>query len=124
MEYAGNEYEEDLNTKGPSTFASFSDKWGYSSSGVFAGNEATNYIVRRPPFPLNITGEDYFKSARVAPQSLKYYGLCMLQGSYTVKLHFAEIMFSNDQTYSSLGRRIFDVSIQVSVMQAFHILTT
>ncbi|CAI8606860.1 unnamed protein product [Vicia faba] len=34
------------------------------------------------------------------------------QGSYKVKLHFAEIMFSDDQTFKSLGRRIFDVSIQ------------
>ncbi|CAI8593283.1 unnamed protein product [Vicia faba] len=33
-------------------------------------------------------------------------------GNYNVKLHFAEIMFSNDRTFSSLGRRIFDVSIQ------------
>ncbi|KAK2368189.1 putative leucine-rich repeat receptor serine/threonine-protein kinase [Trifolium repens] len=29
-----------------------------------------------------------------------------------VNLHFAEIMFTDDQTYSSLGRRIFDIYIQ------------
>lgn len=38
----------------------------------------------------------------------------MMKGNYNVKLHFAEIMFSNDRTFSSFGRRIFDVSIQVS----------
>ncbi|KAK2368168.1 putative leucine-rich repeat receptor serine/threonine-protein kinase [Trifolium repens] len=32
--------------------------------------------------------------------------------SNTVNLHFAEIMFTDDQTYSSLGRRIFDIYIQ------------
>ncbi|KAM0945204.1 putative Malectin domain-containing protein [Dioscorea sansibarensis] len=44
--------------------------------------------------------------------SLTYYGLCLLNGSYSVKLHFAEIMFTGDQTYSVVGRRFFDVSIQ------------
>jgi hypothetical protein len=65
-------------------------------------------------FSLNINGSEYYQTARIAPISLKYFGLCMMKGNYNVKLHFAEIMFSNDQTYSSLGRRIFDVSIQVS----------
>ncbi|KAG6634345.1 hypothetical protein CIPAW_12G112100 [Carya illinoinensis] len=33
-------------------------------------------------------------------------------GKYTVRLHFAEIVFTDDETYSSLGRRIFDIYIQ------------
>ncbi|KAF3451337.1 hypothetical protein FNV43_RR07432 [Rhamnella rubrinervis] len=33
-------------------------------------------------------------------------------GNYTVNLHFAEIQFTNDQTYRSLGRRIFDIYVQ------------
>uniref|UniRef100_A0A0A0L010 Malectin domain-containing protein n=1 Tax=Cucumis sativus TaxID=3659 RepID=A0A0A0L010_CUCSA len=33
-------------------------------------------------------------------------------GSYYVKLHFAEILITADQTYTSLGRRLFDISIQ------------
>ncbi|KAL5555171.1 hypothetical protein UlMin_037407 [Ulmus minor] len=31
---------------------------------------------------------------------------------YKVQLHFAEIMYTDDQIFSSLGKRIFDVSIQ------------
>lgn len=77
------------------------------------GNQDASYIATNT-FSLNVTGPEFYKTARLAPTSLKYYGLCLRQGSYRVRLHFAEIMFSNDSTYSSLGRRIFDVSIQVS----------
>ncbi|KAJ6776188.1 PROMASTIGOTE SURFACE ANTIGEN PROTEIN PSA [Salix koriyanagi] len=109
----GNEYEDDTTPGGGAAeFASLSERWGYSSTGTYIGNDngayrATNY------FGLNVIGEGYYQTARLAPQSLKYYGLCMLAGSYKVKLHFAEIMFSNNQSFSSLGRRIFDISIQV-----------
>lgn len=61
---------------------------------------------------------DLYKNARLSPLSLTYYGFCLLNGNYTLKLHFAEIMFTDDKTYSSLGRRIFDVYVQVD----FHIM--
>ncbi|KAK3428068.1 hypothetical protein EUGRSUZ_F04180 [Eucalyptus grandis] len=51
-----------------------------------------------------------------------YYGLCMMKGNYKVRLHFAEIQYSNDKTFRSLGRRIFDVSIQGNqVLKDFNI---
>ncbi|KAL7087491.1 hypothetical protein ACP275_13G071000 [Erythranthe tilingii] len=50
--------------------------------------------------------------ARLSPISLTYYGFRLINGNYTVNLHFAEIMFTDDKTYSSLGRRIFDVYVQ------------
>ncbi|KAK2422691.1 putative leucine-rich repeat receptor serine/threonine-protein kinase [Trifolium repens] len=37
--------------------------------------------------------------------------------STTVDLHFAEIMFINDQTYGSLGRRLFDIYLQGKLVQ-------
>ncbi|XP_031257160.1 probable LRR receptor-like serine/threonine-protein kinase At1g53430 [Pistacia vera] len=111
----GDSYEEDLSTEGQSFFSSVGRKWAYSSTGVFTGNESISYLASSPS-RLNVSGEEYYKTARLSPQSLRYYGLCMRQGSYNVKLHFAEIMFTNDQTFSSLGRRIFDVSIQGEVV--------
>ena len=54
-----------------------------------------------------------YMSARLSAISLTYYGFCLASGQYTVFLHFAEIMFTNDSTYTSLGRRLFDVYIQV-----------
>jgi hypothetical protein len=109
-----NEYEEDTDPKGAADFASISEKWGYSSTGTYIF--ALGAYIATNSYGLNVTGEDFYQTARLAPQSLKYYGLCMLAGSYKVQLHFAEIMFSNNQTFSSLGRRIFDISIQVSKM--------
>ncbi|KAK7257141.1 hypothetical protein RIF29_30899 [Crotalaria pallida] len=111
-EFEGNNYVGDLQQDGISNFVLRNeDQWAYSSTGVFMGNDNANHVAKNT-FSLNISGPDYYQTARVSPLSLKYYGLCMLTGNYKVKLHFAEIMFSADQTFSSLGRRIFDVSIQ------------
>ncbi|KAK4567565.1 hypothetical protein RGQ29_003365 [Quercus rubra] len=110
INFEGNEYEGDIIPDGRSQFvSSISEEWGYSSTGVFMDKDDTPYRAQNT-FSLNVT--DIYKTARVAPLSLKYYGLCLQKGSYKVKLHFAEIMFSNDQNFSSLGRRIFNVSIQ------------
>ncbi|KAK4373940.1 hypothetical protein RND71_004617 [Anisodus tanguticus] len=111
--FEGNDYEEDLSTAGPSYFFSSSDKWAFSSSGVYVGLQDASYITTNTSY---VSGPDFYKTARLAPNSLKYYGLCLRQGSYRVRLHFAEIMYSNDSTYSSLGRRIFDVAIQGNVV--------
>lgn len=119
--FEGNQYEEDLTTKGPSTFFSSSEKWAYSSTGVYNGKEKANYIARNTAI-FSASDAKIYGTARLSPGSLKYFGLCLQKGSYSVRLHFAEIMFSEDKTFSSLGRRIFDVSIQgKSVMKDFNI---
>ncbi|KAI9083481.1 hypothetical protein K1719_034423 [Acacia pycnantha] len=114
MEFEGNEYEEDLNENGIAYFYIKDDKWAYSSTGTYIYNDKANYVasLQTNKFSLNVNGSEYYQTARLSPQSLKYYGLCMMKGSYKVKLHFAEIMFSDDQTFNSLGTRIFDISIQ------------
>ena len=112
--YEGNEYERDLDGSSSSQFIDYSEKWGYSNTGLFTNKENAPYLATNT-FSLNITGPEYFQTARTSPMSLKYYGFCMRKGSYRVQLHFAEIMFSdNNETFGSLGKRIFDVSIQVS----------
>ncbi|KAK9269081.1 hypothetical protein L1049_000849 [Liquidambar formosana] len=115
MTFEGNEYEEDLAKTGTSNFFALLTKWAYSSTGAYMGKSDANYIASNT-FSLNVTGADYYQTARLAPISLKYYGLCLRKGSYRVQLHFAEIMYSDDQTYNSLGKRIFDVSIQGNVV--------
>ncbi|KAG6790371.1 hypothetical protein POTOM_006524 [Populus tomentosa] len=111
-----NEYEDDTTAGGAADFASILEKWGYSSTGTYIGTDDGAYKATNS-YGLNVTGEGFYQTARLAPQSLKYYGLCMLAGSYKVQLHFAEIMYSNNQTFSSLGRRIFDISIQGKVVE-------
>lgn len=77
------------------------------------GNPDADYIARNTS-ELILARPELYTEARLSPLSLKYYGLCMENGEYSVKLHFAEIMFTEDHTFSSNGKRIFDVSIQVT----------
>ena len=72
-----------------------------------------DYITLSPP-SLPMPNLELYKSARISPISLTYYAYCMSNGNYTVSLHFAEIEFSDDKTYKSLGRRLFDIYIQVN----------
>ncbi|XP_038981163.1 probable LRR receptor-like serine/threonine-protein kinase At1g53440 [Phoenix dactylifera] len=118
----GNEYEEDTTHLGSSIYAeSNSGKWAYSSTGGFVGNKEAKYIAINSSI-LNMANPELYMTARLSPLSLKYYGLCLQKRYYTVKLHFAEVMFTDDQTYSSVGERFFDVSIQgQKVLQDFNI---
>ncbi|KAH9617907.1 hypothetical protein KSS87_015606 [Heliosperma pusillum] len=117
MTFERKEYEADTSYGGPSTFYASGEQWAYSSTGSFVNtNDAHFYAVDTSNG--NVTG--IYQTARLSPLSLKYYGLCLLKGSYTVRLHFAEIMY-----FSSLGRRFFDVSIQGNVrLKDFDIAAT
>ncbi|PIN04370.1 Leucine-rich repeat (LRR) protein associated with apoptosis in muscle tissue [Handroanthus impetiginosus] len=106
----GTSYEADADSGGPSHFYQSNSNWGFSSTGHFLDDDSpfiwlNNSIISGPNSQL-------YTTARLSPLSLTYYGFCLINGNYTVNLHFAEIMFTNDNTYSSLGRRIFDIYIQ------------
>lgn len=108
------ENEGDESPGGPAYFFSLPEKWAYSSTGAYIGvGKRVDYKITNK-IHSNETYPEIFRTARIAPLSLKYYGLCLRNGRYKVKLHFAELMYSDDRTFSSVGRRIFDVSIQVS----------
>ncbi|KAJ6852854.1 putative LRR receptor-like serine/threonine-protein kinase isoform X2 [Iris pallida] len=108
-----NEYEDDSSPLGAARYAISEDNtWASSSTGSFLAyhNEA-NYIATNMSV-LNTSNPELYTTARLTPVSLKYYGLCLQKGDYNVSLHFAEIMFTSDDTFSSVGKRLFDVSIQ------------
>lgn len=109
-------YEADMEARGASMFYS-EQNWAFSSTGSFMDNDmdADVYIETNKSVVSNVPGLnlELFKTARVSPLSLTYYGLCLGNGNYTVKLHFAEIIFTNDSSFNSLGKRIFDVYVQV-----------
>ncbi|RWR96270.1 putative ATP binding protein [Cinnamomum micranthum f. kanehirae] len=91
------------------------ENWAFSSTGDFMDNNAepdTYIYTEKNKSRLTMPNSDLYTSARISPLSLTYYGLCLLNGNYTVKLYFAEIAFTDDNTYSSLGKRIFDIYIQ------------
>uniref|UniRef100_A0A9I9DXB4 non-specific serine/threonine protein kinase n=1 Tax=Cucumis melo TaxID=3656 RepID=A0A9I9DXB4_CUCME len=122
MEFNGSIYEGDDTQGGKASFFISSQKWGYASTGV-------SFLSDKLPFKLSSTSNSSFSSsptlystARVSPLSLNYYGFCLISGSYYVKLHFTEILFTADQTYASLRRRIFDISIQGKLIKDFNIM--
>ncbi|OAY60608.1 probable LRR receptor-like serine/threonine-protein kinase At1g07650 isoform X1 [Manihot esculenta] len=108
-------FQADLEPRGASMFHS-SQSWAFSSTGSFMDNDkdADSYIQTNTSAIFNVSALDaqLYTKARVSPLSLTYYGLCLLNGNYTVKLHFAEIVFTNDTSFNSLGKRLFDVYIQ------------
>ncbi|KAK9085792.1 hypothetical protein Sjap_026203 [Stephania japonica] len=106
LSFNGNIYEADVHAMGPSSFFS-TDAWGCSTTGSYVGNSSAKYIANS-----NAILQDVYSSARLAANSLKYYGHCLRDGSYTVMLHFSEIVITTDKTNQTRGRRIFDVSIQ------------
>ncbi|KAJ8762036.1 hypothetical protein K2173_006638 [Erythroxylum novogranatense] len=85
--------------------------WGLSSSGDFMDDfdfQNTRYIVSLQSSNIPIM----YSTARITPISLTYFHYCLENGTYTVHIHFAELQFTDDKTYSSLGRRKFDIYIQ------------
>ncbi|KAL6991289.1 hypothetical protein U1Q18_009406 [Sarracenia purpurea var. burkii] len=106
-------YEGDGKVEGGTAkyYRSINNYWGLSSTGDFMDdNDFLNARFTEFVPSTNISG--LYSTARIAPISLTYFRYCLENGNYTVSLHFAEIKFTNDNTYSSLGRRIFDIYIQ------------
>ncbi|RXH98788.1 hypothetical protein DVH24_011113 [Malus domestica] len=114
----GKLYEAEDSALGPATFSVTStEKWAVSSNaGLFSADRNT------PLFRVNthaqVTGiyvsPELFQTSRMSPGSLRYYGLGLKNGPYTVTLHFAETVFASrtSRTWRSLGRRVFDIYIQ------------
>jgi hypothetical protein len=87
--------------------------WGFSNTGDFMddNNDGSGYKFSSQDsyFPTDTV----YYTARKAAISLTYYGYCLEDGIYTVKLDFAEIQFTDDELYKSVGNRFFDIYIQV-----------
>ena len=107
--YQGDQYE-----GGAAKFHPMSDNWGFSSTGHFWDHSISiNDYIAQNVSVLRMNNSGLYTRARLSPLSLTYYGRCLANGNYTVKLHFAEIIFRSNRSFYSLGRRIFDVYIQV-----------
>ncbi|CAN6684633.1 unnamed protein product [Malus baccata var. baccata] len=110
-------YETEDSALGPATFSVTStEKWAVSNAGLFyASNEKPSFLVNSH---AQVNGTDVtpelFQTSRVSLGSLRYYGLGLQNGPYTVTLHFAETVYESrtSQTWLSLGRRVFDIYIQ------------
>eukprot|EP00253_Pinus_taeda_P024302 PITA_24302 len=70
------------------------------------------YIASSQSQFTNTLDTELYQSARLSPSSLRYYGLGLVNGLYTVNLQFAEAVILDIPLWYSVGRRIFDVYVQ------------
>ncbi|KAI7753723.1 hypothetical protein M8C21_023348 [Ambrosia artemisiifolia] len=111
----GKFYEPDQDQAGAAYFNPSNDHWGISNTGsLWDTNDDGHYIATNVSM-LTMNHSKLYTEARYSPLSLTYYGRCLANGNYTVTLHFAEIVFRDNQSYQGLGRRVFDVYIQGAI---------
>ncbi|KAF8034231.1 hypothetical protein BT93_C0500 [Corymbia citriodora subsp. variegata] len=106
-------YSDDTALTTASSFYLSGDNWASSSTGhsLDDGQDSDTYIADSVSV-LSMENAQLYRNARLSPISLTYYGFCLMNGAYNVRLHFAEIIFTGNESYTSLGRRAFNVYIQ------------
>lgn len=109
-------YERDNETLGPATYyVTNTNRWAVSNVGYFTGSNNPQYTsTLLSQFPS--IDSELFQTARLSASSLRYYGLGLENGNYTVSLQFVETAFPDTSTWQSLGRRVFDIYIQVWII--------
>ncbi|KAJ6292724.1 hypothetical protein OIU78_024829 [Salix suchowensis] len=118
-------YEGDLNIEGTAAARNYhrpGSNWGFSSTGDFMDdiNFNDDKYTLRPNISAVVS--ELYKTARRTPLSITYYGYCLENGDYTVRLHFAEIQFTDEIPGYRVARRVFDIYIQGKrVKQDFNI---
>ncbi|KAK6916921.1 Protein kinase domain, partial [Dillenia turbinata] len=113
---AGTVFEADnLTTLGvASVNVTNTEKWAVSNVGLFLDKMNPTYLERTLTQVTGTNTPELFQTSRLSAGSLRYYGLGLQNGSYTVSLQFAETVFADrsTQTWESLGRRVFNIYIQ------------
>ncbi|GKV50129.1 hypothetical protein SLEP1_g56841 [Rubroshorea leprosula] len=115
----GIKYEAENSSLGTASFNVIStEKWAVSNVGLFSDRKNITYVQNTSAQVRYTNSPELFQSSRISPGSLRYYGLGLENGPYTVKLLFAETAFDDrsTQTWKSLGRRIFDIYIQGTIV--------
>uniref|UniRef100_A0A0E0DNZ5 non-specific serine/threonine protein kinase n=1 Tax=Oryza meridionalis TaxID=40149 RepID=A0A0E0DNZ5_9ORYZ len=106
-------YEADATNLGDASYyVTDQIRWGVSNVGYFYQATDRMDIIYSSEHFQNAVDSKLFETARMSPSSLRYYGLGLENGNYTVMLQFAEFAFPDMQTWLSLGRRIFDIYVQ------------
>lgn len=111
---SGIEYDNDSEILGAaSSYKSSRNQWAVSNTGNFIFNSnGPQYSAHTDSQITETLESELYKSARISPTSLRYYGLDLKNGKYVVELHFAEIEMEDTRSWKGLGRRLFDVYIQ------------
>ncbi|KAK1277843.1 putative LRR receptor-like serine/threonine-protein kinase [Acorus gramineus] len=86
-------------------------RWAVSNVGTYSNSPNETFVLYNLAHFDNTLDSELFQSARQSPSSLRYYGLGLQKGNYTVSLQFAELLFDNPP-WTINGRRVFDIYIQ------------
>ncbi|GFP87528.1 probable LRR receptor-like serine/threonine-protein kinase at1g56140 [Phtheirospermum japonicum] len=106
-------HEADNETLGPAEYyVSRERRWGVSNVGLPMDSPNPEYENTYLTYFPSTRNPELFQSSRFSAGSLRYYGLGLQNGGYSVSLHFVETKFENDLVWKSLGRRVFDIYIQ------------
>ncbi|KAK1428033.1 hypothetical protein QVD17_16860 [Tagetes erecta] len=112
-------FDEDTERKSTSSYYQVDD-WAISNTGHFLEldpNVDHSILFNESNIHNNVTNAAMddtvlYRTARTSAISVTYYGLCLVNGNYTVKLHFAEIILTQDNSSNIVGKRVFDVYLQ------------
>ncbi|KAK4484918.1 hypothetical protein RD792_007519 [Penstemon davidsonii] len=106
-------YEMDNATLGPATyFMTSTGRWAVSNVGLPISSNSPQYRWSSSSQFTNTLDSELFQTARISAGSLRYYGLGLENGNYTVRLQFAETAIQSTRSWRSVGRRVFDIYIQ------------
>ncbi|KAL9667537.1 hypothetical protein QQ045_001898 [Rhodiola kirilowii] len=117
-------FESDLAPLGRATYyMKDTRRWAVSTAG-YAIDTNTPYIASTSSQITNTVDQELFQTARLSAGSLRYFGLGLENGNYSLSLQFAEsVLVDMANSWKSLGRRRFDVYIQGNrVLQNFDIM--
>jgi hypothetical protein len=89
-------------------------RWAVSNVGYFAESDNPQYESSTSSLITNTSDIRLFQTSRISASSLRYYGLGLENGNYTVILQFSETAFQGSMRWNTLGIRLFDIYIQVS----------
>ncbi|KAK1435166.1 hypothetical protein QVD17_00926 [Tagetes erecta] len=104
---------ENATTLGPASYYLSRDKWAVSNGGIVIDRNDPSFIASTSLQVENTRYPELFRTSRKSPGSLRYYGLGLKNGPYTVSLFFAETVFNRTpNTWQGHGRRVFHIYIQ------------
>ncbi|CAI9108040.1 OLC1v1007550C1 [Oldenlandia corymbosa var. corymbosa] len=111
-------YEADNLASGPATYSvTNSRRWAMSNAGLPADGPNPRYMFSSPSRFNNTLDSELFQSARISAGSLRYFGLGLENGNYTVHLQFAEPEILDNVSWRSIGTRVFDIYAQGNLVE-------
>ncbi|KAK6162072.1 hypothetical protein DH2020_001913 [Rehmannia glutinosa] len=124
----GIKFDNDSEMLGASSlYTSTENQWAVSSSGIFISNpNGPRYIAQTDSQITNTLYSELYKTARISPSSLRYYGLGLENGVYQIELHFAEIQMDDSNSWKAGGSKTalikkFEANVTNTVMD-IHLL--